>query len=152
VMDVTKAEVGAADRRQSRRQPSGRGDVDQERRQERHEADPRRSAALRARAPRDPLSAVQAGHRRRDAQRDHARHRRGGARSRRASSTTGRAATRRSRTTSQATARKRWRRFAASRRDAARSGAALRQLQGLDDPLGEWESRSTCTAPTTRGA
>ena len=48
----------------------------------RHEADPRRPAPLRARAPRDALPAVQARHRRRAAQRDDAHDRRG--RSRRA--------------------------------------------------------------------
>ena len=42
----------AADRREPDRQSSGRRDVDEERGQERHEADPRRSAPLRARAPR----------------------------------------------------------------------------------------------------
>ena len=42
----------AADRRQPGRQPSGGGDVDQERGQERHEADPRRPAPLGTRAAR----------------------------------------------------------------------------------------------------
>ncbi len=44
---------------------------------QRHEADPRRPAPLRARPPRDALPAVQARHRRRAAQRDDARDRRG---------------------------------------------------------------------------
>ena len=82
VMDVMKADVVLADRRQSGRQPSGRGDVDQERGQARHEADPCRPAALGARAPRGALPAVQARHRRRAAQRDDAHHRRGRARRR----------------------------------------------------------------------
>ena len=67
----------APDRRQSRRQSSGGRDVDEERGEERHEADPRRPAALRARAPRDALPAVQARHRRRAAERDDAHDRRG---------------------------------------------------------------------------
>ena len=68
----------AADRRQSGRQPSGRRDVDQERGQEGHEADPRRSAPLGTRAACGALPAVQAGHRRRAAERDDAHDRRGG--------------------------------------------------------------------------
>ncbi len=46
------------------------------------QADPRRPAPLRARAARDALPAVQAGHRRRAAERDDAHDRRGGARRR----------------------------------------------------------------------
>ena len=74
-----RAEGGrrAPDRRQPDRQPSGRGDLDEERGQERHQADPRRSAPLRARAPRRALPAVQARHRRRAAERDDAHDRRG---------------------------------------------------------------------------
>ena len=77
VMDVTQGRGRAADRRESGRQPSGRRDVDQERGQERDEADPRRSAPLGARAPRHALPAVQARHRRRAAERDDAHDRRG---------------------------------------------------------------------------
>ena len=96
--------------------------------EERHEADSRRSAALRARAPRDALPAVQARHRRRAAQRDDAHDRRGRARRRRASSPTARAATRSSGRTSPATAPRRWRRCAAfRRRRSARSRACSRR-------------------------
>ena len=73
VMDVMKADVVLLIGANPGVQPSGRGDLDQERREERHEADPGRPAALRARAARDALPAVQAGHRRRDAERDDAR-------------------------------------------------------------------------------
>ena len=72
VIDVLQGRSRAPDRRQSRRQPSGGGDVDQERGQERHQADHRRPAPLRARAPRDVLPAVQARHRRGAAERDDA--------------------------------------------------------------------------------
>ena len=68
--------------------------------EERHEADPRRPAPLRARAPCDALPAVQARHRRRAAERDDAHDRRGRPRRRRRSSPTARAATRSWRRTS----------------------------------------------------
>ena len=107
---------GAADRRQSGRQSSGRGDVDQERGQARHEADPRRAAALRARAARHALPAVQAGHRRRAAQRDDPHDHRRGARCRelrrRAHERLRRAADR----MQPGTVPRRWRRSAAFRR------------------------------------
>ena len=62
-------------RRQPDRKPSGRVELDQERRGQRHQADRLRPASLRSRAPCAPLPAVQARHRRRAAQRDDARHR-----------------------------------------------------------------------------
>ena len=69
-------------RRQPEREPSGGVELDQERGAQRHQADRLRPAPLRAGAPRAPLPAVQARHRRRAAQRDDARHRRGGPRRR----------------------------------------------------------------------
>ena len=64
-------------RRQSDGQSSGRGDLHQERCESWRDADRRRSAARRARAPCHLLPAVQPRHRRRPAQRDASRHRRG---------------------------------------------------------------------------
>ena len=61
--------------------------------EERHQADRLRPAPLRAGAPRAPLPAVQARHRRRAAQRDDARHRRAKAWSTRRSSPAARSAT-----------------------------------------------------------
>ena len=118
----------AADRRQPGGQSSGRRDLDQERGQERHQADPRRSAPLRARAARDALPAVQAGHRRRAAERDDARRSSRKAWSRRASSPTAPAASRRSGRMSPATVPRRWRRYAAfRRRRSARSRECTRR-------------------------
>ena len=62
-------------RRQSRGEPSGGGHVDEERRQERDQAHPGRSAPKRAGAPRHLLPAVQSGHRRGAAERHAPRHR-----------------------------------------------------------------------------
>ena len=64
-------------RRQSDGEPSGRRDLDQERREGRREADRRRPAPQRSRAACHLLPAVQCRHRRRAAQRDAPRHRRG---------------------------------------------------------------------------
>ena len=105
-------------------EPSGRGDLDQERGQARHQADPRRPAPHRPRAPRLALPAVQARHRRGAAERDDAHdHRRGpgrrGVRRRPHQRLRGAEGERR-----RTTARKRWRRSAASRpRRSARSRA-----------------------------
>ena len=83
-------------------------------------ADPRRSELARHA---DALPAVQAGQRRRDAERDDAHDRRGRSRRASRSSTTARAATRSCATTSRATAPKRWRRCAASTRQTLREVA-----------------------------
>ena len=101
--------------------------LDQERGERRHQADRLRPAPHRAGAPRAPLPAVQARHRRRAAQRDDARHRRGGPGRRgvhRQPHDRLRGAARERR---RATARRRWRRSAASTpRRSARSRASTR--------------------------
>ena len=126
----------AADRRQPGRQPSGGGDVDQERGQERHEADPRRPAPLGSRAPRDALPAVQAGHRRRAAERDDAHDRRGGPGRRELH----RRPHARLRGTESQRRRLQPRGDGAGLRhpggDDPRSRAAVRDVEGLDDPVG----------------
>ena len=99
--------------------------------EERHQADPRRPAPLRARAARDALPAVQAGHRRRAAERDDAHDRRGRPRRRgvrRRPHQRLRGAARQRRRT---TARRRWRRSAAfRRRRSAKSRACSRRRAG----------------------
>ena len=82
------------DRREPDLESPGRGDLDQERREERRQADLRRPAPLGAVAPRAHHAAVQARHRRRAAERDDAHHRRTRASSTRSSSGTARSATR----------------------------------------------------------
>ena len=94
---------GDPHRRQSDGEPSGGGDLDEERGQGRHQADRLRPAALRPGARRPPLPAVQAGHRRGAAERDDARHRRARASSTRPSSPAGPSATRSCARTSRAT-------------------------------------------------
>ena len=126
----------APHRRQPGRQPSGGGHVDQERGQERHEADPRRPAPLGTCPARRALPAVQARYRRRDAQRDDAHDRRGGP---------GRAELHRRphaglRGTESQRGRIQSRGDGAGLRhpggDDPRSGAAVRDVEGLDDPVG----------------
>ena len=75
VMDVTQAEVVDHHRRQPHREPSGGRHLDQERGEERQQAGRAGPAPLGTGAPRAPLPAVQARHRRGAAQRDDERHR-----------------------------------------------------------------------------
>ena len=74
VNDVVHSEVVVRDRLESGGQSSGRGHLDQERGEERDQADPDRSAPVGTRALRHALPAVQGRHRRRAVERDDAHH------------------------------------------------------------------------------
>ena len=138
VMDVDEGRRHLPHRRQPRLQPSGRGHVDQERRQERHETDPRRSAPIGACAARDALPAVQARQRRRDAERADAHDRRGRSRRPSRSSRTAPAATRSCARTSRSFSPEAMAPICGI--DAARRCATVARLfatsQGVDDPVG----------------
>ena len=124
------------DRRQPDGEPPGGGDLDEECGQERHQADRLRPASLRPQPPGAPLPAVQARHRRGAAQRDDARHRRRrpGRRGlhRRPDDRLRRAAQERRGLFARADGADLRHRGG----DDPRGGAALRDLEGVDDPVG----------------
>ena len=123
-------------RRQPDGEPPGRRDLDQERGQERHQADRLRPAPLRPGAHRAPLPAVQARHRRGAAERDDARHRRRGpgrrGLHRQPDDRLRRAAQERRGLLARADGAD----LRHRRRDHPRGRAPLRDLEGVDDPVG----------------
>ncbi len=140
------------DRRQSDREPSGRRDLHQERGQARRQADRDGSAAAGAVAPCLQASRIQAGQRRRDAERDAAHHHHRGADRPAIYRRLYRGLRRAQGDASRNSRRRRWSRSAAFPPRRCAKWRGCMRARAPRSSSGAWASASMSTAPTMRAA